>query len=148
MGLEGAIQTGELSAVLSDYARRKDETIVVTDEKGYLVASNDPTKSVGDDYVGRPEIATALLGTPTSGIRLSSTLGGELMYVAVPVLSGTDVLGVVRVTYPKSVADTRVNQYLRGILLTAAISIAAAIMVALLFARFVTRSLDSLRDTT
>lgn len=148
MGLEGAIRTRELSAVLNDFARRKDETIVVADYKGYLVASNDPTKLVGDDYVGRPEIATALLGTPASGIRFSSTLGGELMYVAVPVLSGTDVLGVVRITYPKSVADTRVNQYLRGILLTAAISIAAAIMVALLFARFVTRSLDNLRDAT
>lgn len=37
-----------------------------------------------------------LLGIPTSGLRSSTTLGNELMYVAVPVLSGTDVLGVVR----------------------------------------------------
>ncbi len=148
MGLMGAVRTREISTVLSDYARQIDETVVVVDDKGYLAASNDPTKSVGDDYVGRPEIATALLGTPTSGIRSSTTLGGDLMYVAVPVLSGTAILGVVRITYPKSVVDARVNDYLRGILLTAAISIAAAVMVALLFARFVTRSLDGLRQTT
>ena len=118
------------------------------DDQGYLVASNDQTSSVGEDYVGRPEIATAILGTPTSGTRQSTTLGEELVYVAVPVLSGTDVLGVVRITYPKSVVDSRVNENLRGIFFTAAISIAMAVMVALLFARFVTRSLDDLRRTT
>lgn len=148
MGLMGTIRTREISTVLNDYGRRNDGTVVVVDDKGYLAASNDPTKSVGDDYVGRPEIAAALLGTPTSGLRSSTTLGGELVYVAVPVLSGTDVLGVVRITYPKSVADARVNEYLRGILLTAAISVAMAVIVALLFARFVTRPLDDLRRTT
>lgn len=148
MGLMGTVRTREISAVLNDYARRNDGTVVVVDDKGYLTASNDLTKSVGDDYIGRPEIAAALLGTPTSGLRSSTTLGDELMYVAVPVLSGTDVLGVVRITYPKSVADARVNKYLRGIFLTAAISVATAVMVALLFARFVTRSLDGLRNTT
>jgi signal transduction histidine kinase len=120
----------------------------VTDGNGYLAASSDQTALVGEDYVGRPEIATALLGTPTSGTRQSTTLGGELVYVAVPVLSGTDVLGVVRITYPKSVVDARVNGNLRGILLTAFISVAMAVIVALLFARFVTRPLDGLRRTT
>ena len=31
--------------------------------------------------------------------------------------SGTEVLGVVRITYPKSVVDSRVNENLRGIFL-------------------------------
>lgn len=148
MGLEGAIRTREISAVLDDYLLRSGATIVVIDKSGYLAASSDRMVSVGTDYVRRPEIATALLGTPTSGTRQSTTLGGELVYVAVPVLSGTEVLGVVRITYPKSVVDARVNQNRRAIIFTAVISVVMAIIVALLFARFVTRSLDDLRRTT
>jgi signal transduction histidine kinase len=148
MSLAGAIRAREIATVLDEYSRRSDGIVVVTDGNGYLAASSDQTALVGEDYVGRPEIATALLGTPTSGTRQSTTLGGELVYVAVPVLSGTDVLGVVRITYPKSVVDARVNGNLRGILLTAFISVAMAVIVALLFARFVTRPLDGLRRTT
>lgn len=148
MDLVSAIRTREITAVLNDYSRRSDGIVVVVDNKGYLAASNDQSASVGEDYIRRPEIVTALLGTPASGTRPSTTLGGDLVYVAVPVLSGTDVLGAVRITYPKSVVDARVNQNLRGLLFTAAISVAMAVMVALLFARFVTRSLDDLRRTT
>lgn len=148
MNLVGAIRTRAIMAVLDDYSRRSDGIVVVIDDKGYLAASSDQTASVGEDYVHRPEIASALLGTPTSGTRPSTTLGGELVYVAVPVRSGADVLGVVRITYPKSVVDARVNQNLRGILLTASFSVAMAVIVALLFARFVTRPLDDLRRTT
>ena len=148
MSLPGASRTHEITAVLDEYSRRSDGIVAVVDDKGYLAASNDPTKSEGDDYAGRPEIATALLGSPASGTRQSTTLGGELVYVAVPVLSANDVLGVVRITYPKSVVDARVNEYVRGVIFTAAISVAMAVMVALLFARFVTRPLDDLRRTT
>ena len=148
MSLQTAHRTREITTVLNDYSRRSDGTVVVIDDKGYLTASNDPTTVIGADYVGRPEIAVALLGTPSSGTRSSTTLGGELVYVAVPVLSGTDVLGVVRITYPKSIVDVRVNQNLRGIAFTAAISVAMAVIVALLFARFVTRPLEDLRRTT
>ncbi|MEO8363939.1 MAG: ATP-binding protein [Ilumatobacteraceae bacterium] len=148
INLVGSARTIAITAVLNDYASRSDGTVVVIDGNGYLAASSEQSASVGEDYVGRPEIATALLGTPTSGIRSSTTLGEELVYVAVPVLSGTEVLGVVRITYPKSVVDARVNKNLRGILFTAAISVAMAVVVALLFARFITRSLDDLRRTT
>ena len=148
MNLDNTSRTVAIAAVLEDYSARNDGTVVVIDGKGYLAASSEPSTPAGEDYVGRPEIAAALLGTPTSGIRSSTTLGGELVYVAVPVLSGTEVLGVVRITFPKNVLDARVNKNLRGILFTAAISVAMAVVVALLFARFVTRSLDELRNTT
>lgn len=148
MGLVGSTRTLAIAAVLDDYSARNDGTVVVIDSNGYLAASSERPATVGEDYAGRPEIVTALLGNPASGTRLSNTLGGDLVYVAVPVLSGSDVLGVVRITYPKSVLDSRVNQNRRGILFTAAISVAMAVVVALLFARFVTRPLDDLRRTT
>ena len=123
-------------------------TVVVVDRNGYLISSTDPTHLLGDDFVSRPEIAAALLGNPSSGSRPSVTVGEELVYVAVPVLSGADVLGAVRITYPKSILDRRVNEQLRGLLTAAAVSIAMAIAVAILFARSVSRPIEDLRQAT
>ena len=142
------VRTEGVVSVIDAFNADQSSTVVVVDQNGYLIASSDPTHVVGDDYVSRPEIAAALLGNPSSGSRPSLTVGEELVYVAVPVLSGADVLGAVRITYPKSVLDARVNEQLRGLLIAAAVSIAMAIAVAMLFARTVSRPLEDLRLAT
>ena len=146
--LEDPERRSAIDAVLDEYLQTKSGTIVVVDSNGYLLSSTDLSVTPGTDYVGRPEIATALLGDPSSGTRLSNTLGGDLVYVAVPVLSGAEVLGAVRITFPKSVLDKSVRDQLQGLLLAASVSIAMAIVVALVFARTVSKPLDKLRVTT
>ncbi len=146
--LEDPERRSAINAVLDEYLQTKSGTIVVVDSNGYLLSSTDLSVTPGTDYVGRPEIATALLGDPSSGTRLSNTLGGDLVYVAVPVLSGAEVLGAVRITFPKSVLDQSVRDQLQGLLLAASVSIAMAIVVALVFARTVSKPLDKLRATT
>ena len=146
--LEDPERRSAIDAVLDEYLQTKSGTIVVVDSNGYLLSSTDLSVTPGTDYVGRPEIATALLGDPSSGTRLSNTLGGDLVYVAVPVLSGAEVLGAVRITFPKSVLDQSVRDQLQGLLLAASVSIAMAIVVALVFARTVSKPLDKLRVTT
>jgi len=67
--------------------------IVVTDADGIaIVTSDDDTTAVGSSYASRPEIATALTGRIANGTRYSQTLSEQLLYVAVPVLSGGRVL--------------------------------------------------------
>ena len=138
----------EIKGIVDGFVRDNSSTVIVVDANGYLISSTDPTHSIGDDYVSRPEIAAALLGQPSSGSRPSVTVGEDLVYVAVPVLSGADVLGAVRITYPKSVLDARVDDRLQGLLVAAAVSIAMAVAVAILFARTVSRPLEDLRAAT
>ena len=66
---------------------------------GNAVVTSDRA-SEGDLFTNRPEIASALRGEATSGERTSETLGGDLLYVAVPVRAGDRILGAVRLTYP------------------------------------------------
>ena len=146
--LEDPERHSAIDAVLEEYRQTKSGIVVVVDRNGYLLSSTETSIAIGTDYAGRPEIATALLGDPSSGTRLSNTLGGDLVYVAVPVLSGAEVLGAVRITFPKSVVDKSVRDQLQGLLLAAGVSIAMAIVVALLFARTVSKPLDNLRATT
>jgi signal transduction histidine kinase len=138
----------QVQAVVNEYSALAEGIVVVIDAKGYLLASNDPTTVIGSDYVLRPEIATALLGDATSGSRMSNTLGAELAYVAVPVYSGVDVVGVLRITFPQSVLDADVNSRLRGVFMSGLISILMAVFVAVIFARGVARPLLKLREAT
>ena len=146
--LEDPERHSAIDAVLEEYRQTKSGIVVVVDRNGYLLSSTETSIAIGTDYAGRPEIATALLGDPSSGTRLSNTLGGDLVYVAVPVLSGAEVLGAVRITLPKSVVDKSVRDQLQGLLLAAGVSIAMAIVVALVFARTVSKPLENLRATT
>ncbi|TSA54261.1 MAG: sensor histidine kinase [Actinobacteria bacterium] len=137
-----------ISSVLHEYSESKVGTVVIVDSDGYLLSSTDTGFVIGADYASRPEISAALLGSPSSGTRLSNTIGGELVYVAVPILSGADVLGVVRITYPKTVLDKNIQKQMQSLLLAAGVSIAMAIVVALVFARTVSQPLGQLRLAT
>jgi len=141
-------RSADVDGIVDGFVADSSSTVVVVDASGYLISSTDPAHSVGDDYVSRPEISAALLGNPSSGSRPSLTVGEDLVYVAVPVLSGAEVVGAVRITYPKSVLDSKVNEQLQGLLVAAVVSIAMAVAVAIFFARTVSRPLEDLREAT
>ncbi|MEY4338353.1 MAG: hypothetical protein RLZ14_203, partial [Actinomycetota bacterium] len=128
--VDQATAMSALTSTIELYSARDGARVVVTDNTGSLVVSSDPTDTAGEDFSNRPEIATALSGTPTSGERNSQTVGGNLVYVAVPVLSGTDISGVVRITYRAEVIDSRAWQKTRGLLLVAGISLFLAALAA------------------
>jgi len=144
----GNFDAADLQATVNLYAVNEGARVIVTDRDGLLVVSSDPTDRPGDDFTNRPEIAQALNGQPVSGQRLSKTAGGDLVYVAVPVLSGTNTVGVVRLTFPASVIDDRTNERVRGLVLVGGISMVAAIIAALLMSSSITSPLQRLQRTT
>lgn len=137
-----------LAGRLVTYSTETGGRVVVTDSAGIAVATSDEEAGTGNDFSTRPEIAAALGGEPTSGERDSVTLGTRLLYVAVPVLSGEDIVGSVRITYPAGEIDDRVESRVRGLAVAAAISLAVALAAALAFAATVTRPLRRLRAAT
>lgn len=151
---EDALQTGDpeqAASVADRLAAYRDQTgsrVIVTDADGITVATSDEEANTGSDYSTRPEVAAALSGVPTSGERDSTTLGTRLLYVAVPVLSGEEVVGSVRITYPAAEIGERVESRVRGLLVVALLSVAVALAAAVLFAATVTRPLRRLRSAT
>jgi signal transduction histidine kinase len=142
------------AAVITELARQYRSTsggarIVITDAAGIaIVTSDDDSTAVGASYASRPEIATALSGQIASGTRYSQTLSQELLYVAVPVLSGQKVLGAVRLTYPASVVDGAVNSKVAALGVVALTTVVLAGVVGLIFSRTVTRRLRQLTELT
>ena len=87
--------------------------VVVTDRAGFSFVDTTPLANspTNRSFESRPEIALAIKGTITAGTRDSKTLGGRIVFVAVPVFSNSSVVGVVRITYSISTVDTRIHRY-------------------------------------
>lgn len=143
----------ESDAMLTETARMYRDSggarVVIVNVDGVAVVTSDDDQSrVGDSYLSRPEIATALGGAIASGHRYSQTLKIELLYVTVPVLSGDEVLGAVRLTYPEQVVTDAVNSQLGVLGLVALTTVLLAGFVGYIFASGVTRRLKQLRLAT
>lgn len=136
---EDALQTGTRSAALQSlvvaYWKRTGGRIVIVDRTGRSIADSHRTFPGERLFASRPELAAALKGQTAAGIRTSDTLDQRLLYVAVPVASAGTVFGAVRITYPTSTLDQRVNRYRYALTAAGLIVLGAAAAVGLLLAR-------------
>jgi len=128
------------------YAADTGARVVITDRAGIALVDTAPPAPGRRSFASRPEFRAALSGDVATGTRSSSTLGYDLLYVAVPVASGGNVLGAVRVTYPTSELDRRVRNYWIALAGIAAVVLAFAALIGLSFARWIRRPLEGLEE--
>lgn len=77
-----------------------DLRIVVVDGRGQLVASSLATdRDALGSFFDLPGLAEALEGEETDGIAPSRVLSGEVLYVALPVRVGSEIVGAVRISH-------------------------------------------------
>ena len=99
-----------LSPVVAEYARELGGRVIVTDRGGVLVADSTRSPAPRENYASRPEVARALDGERVRLVRDSDELGGRYLFMAVPIVRGDEVLGVVRVSQPTGEIDSRVRR--------------------------------------
>lgn len=133
---------------ITKYGDESGARVVVLDVNGVAIADSESIDDLGTSFMNRPEVREALLGTVSVGRRFSTTVNQELLYVAVPILNGSQTLGAVRLTFPASFVDEAVNERLRGITSVAGITLLVSALVALLLALGITRRLSNLKNVT
>ena len=129
--LENGRPLDQVRPVLERYAARGGRVVIV-DTRGFSVEDSDAPGQPSRDFSTRPEIQAALAGERSGGVRASTTLGHDLLYVAIPVASGGVVHGAVRISYPTSTVDARVrSNWLRlgGLAVAVLASVAGAGLV-------------------
>jgi two-component system, OmpR family, sensor kinase len=112
----------ELERVVRRAGRDLGARVIVVDSRGRLLADSAGTGLRLSSYRDRPEIAAALAGRSDQGTRRSDTLGGELLYTAVPVLDGGRLVGGVRVTQSVDALGERAR---RNVLVVVGVGLAA-----------------------
>lgn len=139
----------ELINATKDYRDAGGSRVVIVNAEGTaVVISDDDQADLGTSYLNRPEIVEALSGSISTGHRFSTTLNQELLYVAVPILSGTAVLGAVRLTYPDYIVTNTVNQQLGLLSLVAVMAILLAAIVGYIVAGSITKRIRLLQGAT
>ncbi len=137
-----------LTRLVADYSSLEDVRVVVVDDQARGVLGSEPDRTIGVDFGNRPEIVRALDGISNTGERASETLGEELFFVAVPVLSGDAVVGAVRFSAPGRTVSDRTADQVRQLFLVAAISLLIAAAVAWLLSQMILGPLSRLRTAT
>ncbi len=140
-----------LQPLAEQYQRDHGGRVVFVDANGSLVADSEPpdlgagpTTDLGRDFSSRPEIRRALTGREVTGQRRSDTLGADLLFVAVPIASGGELHGVVRVTYPLSFVNDRANDVWLVLAAIGGVVLAIVLLVSIVLARSITRPLAAL----
>ncbi len=83
--------------------------VVVIRPDGSVIVDSDP-RSGEENFASRPEFKSALARHEVKGSRYSHTLGHDILYFAVPIVNGQQVVGALRVTYPTSYVDARIDR--------------------------------------
>ncbi len=132
------------SASAQDYAERTGARVVIVDVNGISIVDTDNTEP--RDFSTRPEIQEALGGNRSIGSRRSETLGTDLLFVAIPVASGGEVHGAVRLTLPTSAVDERVQRFWLSLLAAGAVVLGVAALLSYSMASTVVRPVVDLTD--
>jgi len=132
---------------LLGYSKETGGHVIVVDAKGIALEDTDHQAS-HLDYSTRPEIQNALDGKRVTGTRHSADAGTTLVYAAVPVTSGSRVIGAVRITYGTATLDARVRRMWAQLALLCLGVLTAVAVVGFVLARSITRPVRRLQLAT
>jgi signal transduction histidine kinase len=126
-----------LERIANQYEQESGGRVVFVRSTGRaLFDSEPPVPGENRDFASRPEFQTALQGSVASVERFSRTLDENLLAVAVPVASGGEVHGAVRVSFPTAAIDREARDYWLRLILISLVMLAASAVVALVLARW------------
>jgi signal transduction histidine kinase len=127
------------------YALLTGARALIVDDTG--VSLVDTAGAANRDFSTRPEIRTALGGRIATGVRHSTTLGTDLLYVAVPIASGGKVHGAVRLTMDTRAVNALVHRFWLGLAAVTAVVLAVMAAIGWTIARSVNRPLRKLHGS-
>ncbi len=127
-----------------DMAALLNRRVTIIAAGGTVVGESDEDPAVMDNHANRPEIRQAATEGQGTSIRYSRTLASEMLYVAVPVESGGQLIGFARLAMPLTQVEANVAELQRVILTAALIAATAAVVLAILLAGRITQSVRRL----
>ncbi|MCE5273052.1 HAMP domain-containing protein [bacterium] len=137
--------TAGVDSLCKVYGRMSQTRFTLVLPSGRVIGDSDEDPARMNNHSDRPEVATALAGEVGRTLRYSHTLEKDMMYLALPVLSGGRVEAVIRTATPV----LSINKALRGLYWQ--IALAGLLVLAIMFAvnlwvfRRISQPLEELR---
>lgn len=143
--LQTRSNTGQLDILADETAAMIGARVTIILADGTVVGESDHTLTEMENHLGRPEVQQALSGVEGVATRFSRTLGMTMLYIAVPIGSSDEIIGVARVSVPYTTIEAN-RDTLRGFILGI---IVVTILLVILLAYLITKiTLRPLQDLT
>ena len=140
--LTGAAGAGDVRAFVTRAAAPTQSRVTLIAPDGQVLGDSDvEPRDLGriDNHRDRPEVREALQGRVGHDLRASVSVSAPLLYVAVPVVDGRRVVGVLRTALPLAAVTSSYAALHRVMLAGVFVALAVALAIGLFVARRVTR---------
>ena len=133
-----------LDSLIKDLGRRINIRITVVSANGTVIGDSEQDTATMENHRARTEIAQALEGGTGRFLRVSDTLGKEMLYIAIPVDTGGKTSHVIRVS--KFLRDIKVfsKELNARILQTTMLILIASLFAAFLLSRTLSKRIREL----
>ena len=138
----------DLARLTQTAARDTGGRVIVVDQTGVVLTDSGKPPEVGVNYAtaSRPELRTALRGTPVQLQRYSSSLHQGLLATAVPIVRNGTTVGAVRVTQKVGSVDAAVTRVELALALIGVIVLALGLLAGRVIAGRIAGPLRRLED--
>ncbi|MFO8143273.1 MAG: ATP-binding protein [Dehalococcoidales bacterium] len=120
--------------------------ITIAGPDGLVLGDSEEDYLEMSGFSSQPEIAGAMESGLGENTRYSTVMGSRIMYLAVPVLSRGEMVGVVRIASPLTGVEAAASEVTRLVMITLGASLGVAALVAMLVARSIRRSLNQVTN--
>jgi two-component system phosphate regulon sensor histidine kinase PhoR len=146
--LLAAGQSDRLQNLVQGTGAAIEKRITLIDIGGTVIADSLMDPNTMDNHRGRPEIVAALGGNAGRSSRFSTTMGAEMLYVAVPIMENGEVGGVLRVSLYLTTIQDMVHTFRSRIYVTTLVIVSVLLIAAFLFSNRITDPIRQLQDAS
>ena len=133
-----------LQRMAQKFRRQIEARVTVIDRTGRVLAESDREPGSMESHADRPEVQRALAGQTGVSLRHSTSVGRDLLYVAIPLEGPVGIAGVLRVALPLAEVERTMTSIQRTVAYAAVLAFGIAIVLSLWMARRVSRPVTTM----
>jgi two-component system phosphate regulon sensor histidine kinase PhoR len=136
-----------INSLAKKWADILNARVTIIDINGVVIGESEQDPTTMENHLNRPEVKQALEEGYGVSIRISATVGYEMMYVAVPVEENGEVFGFARVALPTAEIYQKISRLQNRIFIASLIAAGATIALSTVIAYLTARPLIELTQT-
>lgn len=122
------LSSSDLSNLTNQLSTTTGDRVTIILPDGLVVGESSRDPSSMENHLSRPEIQSALAGTPETVIRTSATLHKRFLYAASPILSDGTIIGVIRLAKPLDELDLTLKNFILFLVLLSSLGLLAGMI--------------------
>lgn len=139
-----AVRPVELESMVAEIGKDLQARITVVSRQGVVIADSQSTPETMENHLNRPEVIAALAGSTGRSVRYSTTLGRDMIYVALPLETNRGITAALRMSIPAENIDTLMAGLRAHAFELSAVIVLLSLLVAFFFSLAVSRPIRQL----